>query len=66
MLILLTIVFRDRPRALVVLFTLELATYALFLFEPNEGRLYVERGFLIALLSAKTEVTVGETGQAHT
>lgn len=43
MLMLLTLAGRDRPERLLALFGLELATYALFLFEPNEGRLYAER-----------------------
>jgi hypothetical protein len=49
-LVLLTIVFRDRPRGLVALLALELATYALFLFDPNEAQLYVARSVVLALV----------------
>ena len=51
-LVLVTLVFRERPRVLLALFGLELASYSLLLFEEREARLFVYRDLLILFLLA--------------
>jgi hypothetical protein len=52
MLVLLTLVNRDRPLRLVAIFGLELASYTLFLFEEREGPFFVYRSLLLFYLLA--------------
>ncbi len=49
-LILLVLVYRNRPQALVLIFAIEVAAYCLMLFEDREGLLYVYRSVLILWL----------------
>jgi len=49
-LILLVLLFRNRPQYLALIFAIEVAAYGLMLFEDREGLLYVYRSVLILLL----------------
>ncbi|MCP4653832.1 MAG: DUF2029 domain-containing protein [bacterium] len=49
-LILLVLVYRNRPQTLALIFAIEVAAYGLMLFEEREGLLYVYRSVLILWL----------------